>query len=98
MSGPFSHFKLLIAMTKARTFGLGALTAVVLLAVAAFQLPAEPPAEGELADFTITVERSDDGVRLTCSEGCAWTELTWTAPADRPQAINEFGMTDAEEE
>ena len=86
----------LTTMTKAKTFGLGVLAAAVVLAVAAFQLPAEP--EAELADFTITVERSEDGVRLTCSEGCAWTELTWTAPPDRPQAVNEFGMTDAEEE
>ncbi|GIV61076.1 MAG: hypothetical protein KatS3mg043_2165 [Rhodothermaceae bacterium] len=85
-------------MTRARTFGLGALTAVVILAVAAFQRPAGPSAEAELADFTITVERSEDGIRLTCSEGCAWTELTWTAPPDRPQTVNEFGMTDSEEE
>lgn len=32
-----------------------------------------PPAE----EYTIVVERTDDGLALTCEEGCAWKESTW---------------------
>lgn len=82
-------------MNNAKSFGLGALTAVALLTIVAFQSPAEPAAEAELADFAITVERSDDGIRMTCAKGCAWTELTWGS-TDNPQAVDEYGMTGEE--
>ena len=84
-------------MTNAKSFVLGALAAVAFLGLAAFQLPVDP-AEAELADFAITAERSDDGIRMTCAKGCAWTELTWAAPANTPQAVDEYGMTDGEAE
>ena len=84
-------------MNNVKSFGLGAFTAVALLAIAAFQLPTEPVAEAELADFAVTVERSDDGIRMTCAKGCAWTELTWIS-ADHPQGIDQYGMTNEEED
>lgn len=80
-------------MTNVKSFGLGAFTAIALLSTAAFQFSAESAAEAGLADFVITVERSEDGIRMTCTKGCAWTELTWTSPVDNPQVVDEYGMT-----
>lgn len=28
-------------------------------------------------EYTIMVERTDDGLAFTCEEGCAWKETTW---------------------
>ena len=45
-----------------------------------------------LADFAITVQVTGDRVQLTCSKGCAWTELNWH-PADEVQGVDEYGMS-----
>lgn len=44
-----------------------------------------------LAGFNITVERTHDGLALTCAEGCAWKTLEIPA-SGRPTPINAFGM------
>lgn len=32
------------------------------------------------ADFVFFAKRTDEGVALTCKEGCAWKSLSWTCP------------------
>ena len=81
-------------MSKIQSVSL-AIVAIGTLAACHTPLRAEP--EPELADFAITVERSADGIRMTCSKGCAWTELTWEKPLDNPQAVDALGMTGGEE-
>ena len=31
---------------------------------------------------------------MTCENGCAWKELTYSFNDDKPQAIDEYGMTE----
>ena len=48
----------------------------------------------KLANFTIRLETSADEIKLTCSEGCAWKELSFsTSQKSDPQAIDPNGMT-----
>src|SRR6188768_1329736 len=49
--------------------------------------------ETKTSKFLILVETSEDGVKLTSQEGCAWKELTFTLSQDKPQAIDQYGMT-----
>jgi hypothetical protein len=59
-----------------------------------FSLPAQDTANAELKDFKITIERTQEGVQLECKEGCAWKSLSFSANGDKPQAVDEYGMTD----
>jgi len=44
--------------------------------------------------FKIKVTLIGDTVKLSCKEGCAWQELSFSKPyALRGQAINQYGMT-----
>lgn len=50
----------------------------------------DPSGEG----FWIIVEATDDGGVLTCKQGCAWKELTWTCEGDPCEAKVDFnGIT-----
>ena len=46
--------------------------AVVTLFLAS-SVPAETP---HLSRFLITIEQTEDGLSMSCSEGCAWTTLS----------------------
>jgi hypothetical protein len=82
-------------MNRARVLTLAASVAALILFAVALR-PSPAGAERELADFAITVEQTEEGLRLTCSRGCAWTELAWSA--DSAQAIDEYGMAADPEE
>ena len=43
--------------------------------------------------FLILVETTDDGIKLTCEEGCAWKGLSFTLARYNPQAIDQNGMS-----
>lgn len=47
----------------------------------------------ELVKFQILVETTEDGIRLTGLDGCAWKELSFSVPKHKPQAIDQNGMT-----
>ncbi len=47
----------------------------------------------ELKDFKIVVEKTDIGIKLKSIEGSAWKDLSFSIKTDRPQAIDEYGMT-----
>lgn len=49
-----------------------------------------------LSDFHFTVENSEGGVKLSCQEGCAWTELTFNSQQE--QAVDQYGMTSIDRE
>lgn len=44
--------------------------------------------------FFISVETEGNTVRLTCTQGCAWTELTWTCKEgeDCKNSVDFYGM------
>jgi hypothetical protein len=47
----------------------------------------------DLKDFKIAVEIVENGIKLTCENGCAWKELRTSLKNHKPQAINSIGMT-----
>lgn len=49
--------------------------------------------ETQSSKFLILVETTDDGLKLTGQQGCAWNELWFTVKQDKPQAIDQYGMT-----
>ena len=48
----------------------------------------------DLKDFKIVVEKTEDGIRMQSLEGSAWIDLSFNLKDDKPQAIDEYGMTD----
>ncbi|WP_194850969.1 hypothetical protein [Nonlabens antarcticus] len=50
-------------------------------------------------NFKISILEVNNGtVKLECTEGCAWTELSWTKNNNRSQVINAYGMADESNE
>ena len=46
--------------------------------------------------FKIVLEKKENKIDMSCSEGCAWKELSFTLSNYEKQAIDEYGMTKAE--
>lgn len=48
----------------------------------------------KVAKFSILVETSGDEIKLTCSDGCAWKQLSFSSSIKSdPQAVDQYGMT-----
>jgi hypothetical protein len=47
--------------------------------------------------FKITIERTDNGLRLQSQQGSAWKELSFSLSDNQVQAVDEFGMAEPEE-
>jgi hypothetical protein len=48
----------------------------------------------EVARFSILIETSGDEIKLTCSDGCAWRQLSFSSSIKSdPQAVDQYGMT-----
>ena len=67
---------------------------LVTLAVLAFRLPIDARNTFNLPSFTITLESTPNGVKLVSPDGSAWRELTFTLHKNKPQTIDEFGMSE----
>jgi len=61
------------------------------------ELVAQEKKSTDLKDFKIVIEKTDTGISMTCKNGCAWKELTFSLKDDKPQAIDEYGMTELNE-
>src|SRR3954454_6753108 len=48
------------------------------------------------AKFLIIVETTNDNVKLTCKEGCAWKELSFSLELNYIQGIDQNGMASLE--
>jgi len=48
----------------------------------------------DLKNFKVVVEKTDKGIKLQSIEGSAWIDLSFSINNDRPQAIDEYGMTE----
>lgn len=48
----------------------------------------------ELKEFKIIVEKTDDGIKMKSEKGSAWIDLSFNLNNDRPQAVDEYGMTE----
>ena len=42
--------------------------------------------------FSVKIESHKDRVRLSCTEGCAWSQLEFDLKS-KAQAVDEYGMT-----
>jgi hypothetical protein len=48
----------------------------------------------KVAKFSILVETVGDEIKLSCSEGCAWKQLSFSSSVKKDaQAVDQFGMT-----
>ncbi len=50
-------------------------------------------AQAKVAEFRVTVQRTETGIRMECSQGCAWKDLSFGLQGERTQAVNGMGMT-----
>ena len=48
----------------------------------------------KVAKFSFLLEATGDEIKLTCNDGCAWKQLSFSSSVKRdPQAVDQFGMT-----
>jgi len=78
-----STFKSLLTMS---------LIALTLLPLSS-EVIAQEQSSSDLKDFKITIERTDNGLKMHSSEGSSWVDLSFSLANDKPQAIDEYGMT-----
>lgn len=43
--------------------------------------------------FKITIEKTDKGLKMQSHKGSAWIDLSFNLAINKPQAIDEYGMT-----
>ena len=48
----------------------------------------------QLKEFIIVVEKTESGIKMQGIKGSAWTDLSFGIIKDRPQAVDEYGMTE----
>lgn len=64
-----------------------------LLFLFSFGLMAQEKSAADLKDFKITIEKTADGIKMQSWDGSAWIDLGFSLSNNKPQAIDEFGMT-----
>lgn len=68
------------------------LIAVILLTLSS-EIMAQEQSSSDLKNLKITIEKTDNGLKMHSSEGSAWINLSFNLVYDKPQAIDEYGMT-----
>jgi len=68
------------------------LIALILLTLSS-EIIAQEQSSSDLKDFKITIEKTDNGLKMHSSEGSAWIDLSFSLANDKTQAIDEYGMT-----
>ena len=61
---------------------------------ASSELVAQEKKSNDLKNFKVVVEKTDKGIKMQSIEGSAWIDLSFSINNDRPQAIDEYGMTE----
>lgn len=56
-------------------------------------LIAQENKSSDLKDFKVIVEKTEKGLEIQGIQGTAWTDLSFRINNNRPQAIDEYGMT-----
>jgi len=47
-----------------------------------------------LKNFKVILEKTKDGIKMQSLEGSAWIDLVFNTKNNKPQAIDEYGMTE----
>jgi len=66
----------------------------VFILTAHSEVHAQEKKSTDLKDFKVVIEKTDNGIKMTCENGCAWKELTYSINDNKPQAVDEYGMTE----
>ena len=66
----------------------------VFVLTASSELIAQEKKSVDLKNFKVVVEKTDNGIKMKSLEGSAWIDLSFSLNNDRPQAIDEYGMTE----
>ena len=66
----------------------------VFVLTASSELIAQEKKSDDLKNFKVVVEKTDNGIKMQSVEGSAWIDLSFSINNDRPQAIDEYGMTE----
>lgn len=61
------------------------------------KLNAQDTKASDLKDFKIVIENTANGLKMQGVEGTVWTDLSFTALKNQPQAVNTYGMTTVNE-
>ena len=61
---------------------------------ASSELIAQEKKSDNLNSFKVVVEKTNNGIKMQSVEGSAWVDLSFSISNDRPQAIDEYGMTE----
>ena len=67
---------------------------LVMITVHSFHISAQAAEASAIKNFSITIEQTREGIRLTSHEGSAWQELKFNLKKYNTQAIDEYGMTE----
>jgi hypothetical protein len=51
-------------------------------------------AQAQVAQFHFTIQRTDSGVKMECSLGCAWKTLSFSLDDKKTQAVDGMGMAE----
>jgi arginine repressor len=72
---------------------MNTLIAVFILTASSELIPQEKKSDN-LKSFKVVVEKTDNGIKMQSVEGSAWVDLSFSISNDRPQAVDEYGMTE----
>ncbi len=72
---------------------INSLTALFVLSTNCNVFAQESPSD-DLKPFKVVIEKTENGIKMQSVEGSTWTDLSFGINQDRPQAINEYGMTE----
>ena len=75
-----------------RSLLTNSLVALFLLTLSS-EVIAQQQSSSDLKDFKVTIEKTDEGIKMQSSVGSAWLNLSFSLSNDKPQAIDQFGMT-----
>jgi hypothetical protein len=54
---------------------------------------AQEKISADLKEFKITIEKTSNGLKMQSDKGSAWIDLSFSFSDNKPQAIDEYGMT-----
>jgi len=57
------------------------------------ELVAQEKKSTDLKDFKVIIEKTENGIKMKSAKGSAWIDLSFSLNNYRPQAVDEYGMT-----
>jgi hypothetical protein len=61
--------------------------------IISFELVAQDRSSTDLKEFKITIEKTDNGLKMQSLKGSAWVDLSFSLADNKLQAIDEYGLT-----